>query len=235
MTSKLKNIQFFTALNVDAMFFHSAVNNLTDATKHKAVADAANEELNSIPWLDDYEVWDLGDEIDVSFSKEEIKYVEDLKDKAKEAFSRVLQSTATTHMFCVAALEAHINKIASSYIKAKMFDHYEKLSIEGKWLLLPQLLGKRGFEPGHQPFQDFSHLIKTRNVLVHYKGKKIPGFYADSTDLYKPLGLTVEEAHTSVEATKKMIVRLAEIMELAPPKWIQDTAAEYLNVEVIWE
>jgi len=217
------------------MFFHSAANNLNDAIKNKAVADAANKELNSIPWLDDYEAWDLGDEIDVSFSNEQVTLVEDLKSTAKEASSRSLQAAATTHMFCIAALEAHINKIASSCMKSKMFDHYEKLPIEGKWLLLPQLLGKTGFDPGQQPFQDFSHLIKIRNALVHYKGKKVAGFYADSADLYKPLGLTVEEATTSVEATKKMIIKLAEIMAHDAPNWIQDTAAEYLNVEVVWE
>lgn len=235
MPATENKIQFFSTLSVDAMFFHSAVNNLAEATKNKAEADSANEELRSLPWLNEYEAWDSGDEIDISFSDEQATYVEDLKVKAKETSSRFLQATAATHMFCVAALEAHINKIASSTMKSRIFDQYEKLSIEGKWLLLPQLLGKAGFDPGHQPFQNFSRLIKTRNVLVHYKGKKIPGFFADSTDLYKPLGLTVEEANISVEATKQMILKLAEIMEHIPPKWIQSTAAEYLNMEVVWE
>jgi len=233
----MKKIHFFSVLDVDAMFYQSAVNSLAEAKKNKNDAEIHENQLVELPWWDQYVAWDSGDEIDVGLSKEQIEIIEGIQEKARVASSRFLQATATTHIFCVAALEAHINKIASSFIKPKMFDHYEKLSIEGKWLFLPRFLGgdRDGFDPGHQPYQDFSQLIKFRNALVHYKGKKIPYFISDSTAIYKPLGLTLEEASKSVDATKKMILKLAEIMQKDPPKWIKDTASEYLKVHVVLE
>ena len=219
-------------LDVDAMFFHSAVNSLTEAESQKTVAEDMKSKLLSIPYLREYETWDLDDEIDVRFSKEEVDLVEDLKAKARISSSKFLQAAATTHIFCVAALEAHVNKTASKLLESKTFEHFEKLSIEGKWMILPQLLGKERLKTGHQPFQDFAALIKIRNKLVHYKGKKIPYFAADPGDVYGPLGLSVEAAAKSLEATKNMIRVQAEILGREIPKWIEDNISDYLNVEI---
>lgn len=229
----MSKIKFFSVLDVDAMYFHSAVNNLSIAIDNKKIADAKNAELESIPWLNDYEAWDLGDEIDISFSNEESDYVEGLKAEAKAASGLFLQTAAATHIFCVAALEAHINKTAKKYIKAKKFEHFEKLSIEGKWLFLPQLLGKNDFDPGNQPFQGFSKLIQIRNKLVHHKGNKVTySLTRGPIGLYESLGLSVEEASKSVESTKKMIENISELLGHEKPTWTKSTSYEYLRLEV---
>lgn len=225
-------IQAFSILDVDAMFFHSALNNLGIAKKNKITNDAITKELESITWLRDYEMWDLGDEIDISFEKEQVDYVKGLKSEKNTASGNFLQSAASVHIFCVAALEAYINKIAQQLIKGKHFQHFEKLPIEGKWLFLPQLLGKPSFDPGEQPFQNFSKLIKLRNKLVHHKGKKIPvNFPHDSIEAYESLALSVGEIEKSVDSTIKMIKKLSELFNNETPNWIEDTNHKYLRME----
>ncbi len=236
MVTTVKSIEFLSSLDIDAMFFHSACNNLDRALQEKALVDNATKELGSLSWLRDYEAWDLGDEIDVSFSNEEVEYVEGLKDKATRCSGLFLQAAAATHMFCIAALEAHINKKAELLLNGKSIDHFGKLSVEGKWLFLPRLLQKTGFVPGNQPFQRFSKIIRFRNALVHYKDKLTPyDLQSGPIGLYETLGLTVEEARNSVEATRQMIARYAEMIGEEHPKWLKDSASDYLRVEVRYE
>ncbi len=227
-------IQFLSSLDIAAMFYHAAINNLEQAISSKEIADAADKELDSISWRNGYEMYDLGDEIDVSFSNEQITYIEGLKDKVKSSHSLFLQATATVQIFCVASLESHINKTGVLSLHGKLLDQFEKLSLEGKWLFLPRLLDKKSFDPGLQPFQDFTLLIKVRNALVHYKGKKIPyNLESNLIDLYKPLGLTIEDAQRSIETTKKMILKLSEILSVKHPSWIAGIASDYLQIETV--
>jgi len=236
MATIINKIQTLSSLNIDAMFFHSAVNNLSIAKENQILANEAKVELMSIEWLEDYEAWELGDEIDVSFSDEDMDYVEGLKDKDRDTYSIFLQAVATTHIFCVAALEAHINKQSEKLFNGKLLDHFEKLPLEGKWLFLPQLMHLNSFTPGKQPFQNFSKLIKTRNILVHYKGKPIPYDYSkDAVEHYKSLGLTISAAEESITTTVGMVSKLAEILGNEPPKWLKSTASEYLDIETTYK
>ncbi len=53
----------------------------------------------------------------------------------------------------------------------------------------------------------------------------------DAIDVYKPLGLTSEETKKSIETTKAMILKLADILSDKHPKWIEDSASDYLQIE----
>lgn len=236
MVKSYKNIQQFSALNIDAMFFNLATNNLSHAINNENIVHETKTELASIKWLDDYKAWNLGDEIDVCFTDDEIAYVEELEERHNSAFSIFLQSIAATHIFCAAALEAYINKKSAIFLNGKLLDNFDKLSLEGKWLFLPNLFSQTSFNPGEQPFQGFSHLIKIRNKLVHYKEIKVPYSYNEkSTKLYDQLGLSLKDANNSLEATKGMISKLAEIQKTPSPAWINTTPSSYLKLIMTWE
>src|SRR5262245_40026376 len=48
-----------------------------------------------------------------------------------------LEALATTHVLCAAALESHVNLRAHALLAGKQLDHFERISLEGKWLFLP--------------------------------------------------------------------------------------------------
>jgi hypothetical protein len=76
------------------------------------------------------------------------------------AYGPYMQHIALTHILCATAAEAHINVVAKGRLKGKFKDNFEKISLEGKWLFLPKILGKAGFDQGAEPFQSFSKLNK---------------------------------------------------------------------------
>lgn len=147
------------------------------------------------------------------------------------AYSPLLEAAASAHILCAAALEGHINSRASELLVGKMQHKFEFLDLEFKWLLLPKLLGKEGFDVGAQPFQGFAKLIKFRNKLVHYKQREehrtengIPTSLAD-------LGLTIEDAANSVSCVRQMISALATQLGNDLPYWLHREPGENSGFE----
>jgi len=137
------------------------------------------------------------------------------------AHGPVLRAMALVHILAAGSLEAHINARAIERLSGKQFELFERFSLEAKWFTLPKLLGLTGFDVGTQPFQNFSGLVKLRNVLVHYKAKRedwappgVPTFLVD-------LGLTRAHGETSINTAKRMIGELSRQLGESEPLWLQ--------------
>ncbi|MBM9515268.1 hypothetical protein [Desulfogranum marinum] len=227
----IKEFRSFSTLDVSEMFFQSALTNCFIAIKNNENSNKKISELVSNSWLDKYEVWNCEGEIDTECSNNNVTYVEGEKNKNKEPSRIFLQATAATHIFCIAVLERYINKTAQTLLIKSKIEYFEKFSLEEKWLLLPLFLSKKGFVPDQKPFQNFSELIKIKNALVHDKGQKIPyDIKNGEVDVYKSLGLTIEDAVRSVKTTKEMIEKIAKLIEQEPPAWIKDPSHDTIEL-----
>ena len=163
-----------TTLLLDAMYYNAAKKNYKAAKAalkniEKADKDFAKLRAKEKKVLDRHN----GDSFS-AYDKLEPIYIqmEDAEYSIGAAYGPHLQHLALTHILCAAATEAHINQVAKKTLTGKFRDQFEKVSLEGKWLFLPRMTGRDCFDQGAEPFQSFSMLVKYRNELVHYKGKK---------------------------------------------------------------
>ena len=225
----LKPIEFpsmYTTLEIDAMYFYSAkvfyqkakeaISEIKDAElvndlicdKEKRILDKYNGDSER-----------AYDELEPLFPQ-----LEGAEYKIGAAYGPFIQNIVITHVLCTACAEAHINMHAKNNFHGKVFESFDKLTLEGKWLILPQLVGNSKFDPGKEPFQSFSKMIKYRNKLVHYKGikeewdlrnKGIPKFLDD-------LGITLAKAKKSIITIRKLFIAFAELIDASPPYWLRD-------------
>ncbi len=215
-----------TTLSIDAMYFHSAkgccevakVSLKAIGKARKAFADLRNEEADILDQHDgdSYKAYDDLEPIYIQMDGAEYDI--------GAAYGPYLQNIALTHILCATASEAHINLIAKGRLKGKFRDNFEKISIEGKWLFLPKILGKATFNQGSEPFQSFGKLIKYRNELVHYKGRKESWatFEEGMPKFLDKLGLSLRKARGSIWAVREMILELSKMIDEEPPYWLRE-------------
>jgi hypothetical protein len=135
----------------------------------------------------------------------------------------MIQNAASVHILCVACLEAHINMRAEATLQSKSFDEFDKLSVSGKWLFYPRLIGAGSYDPGQLPFQGLQALTVRRNALVHYKvltshlryGYAVP-------DFVERMGMRTREIEDSLKAVSGMVASLAKMERRRRPGWITD-------------
>jgi hypothetical protein len=158
------------------------------------------------------------------------------------AFGPYLQHIAITHILCTTAAEAHINMVAEEQLTGKHREHFNKIPLEGKWLFLPKILGKAGFDPGAEPFQSFSTMIKHRNMLVHYKGQREEWRWISEGEpsFLEKLGLSLREAERSLTAVKEIILALSDMIGRERPYWLRkryddlppDIVTNFFEIEI---
>lgn len=233
-----------TTLLVDAMYYHAAQENYKAAKTalkdiEKADKGFARLRAKEKQILDKHngDSFSAYDELEPIYIQ-----MEDAEYSIGIAYGPHLQYLALTHILCAAAAEAHINQIAKETLTGKCRDQFEKVSLEGKWLFLPKMIGKYCFDQGAEPFQSFSMLIKYRNELVHYKGKKEnwKGFEQGLPKFLDQLGLSLPEAARSLQTIKMMIRELSKMTRKEPPYWIRkgyaklpaDIVTNFLKIEV---
>ena len=149
-----------------------------------------------------------------------------MHNKIGEAYAPLLKDIAVVHMLSVAALEAHINSIATEKLIGQELRVFLGLNISAKWLFLPRILSCQGFSLSCQPFQRFSRLVGYRNNLIHYKGKSENWVYGEVPDFLINLGLTMEAASDSIVAVCEMIQELSVQRGLDPPYWLRPDVNE---------
>lgn len=231
MTLSEKKTKTYSTLSIDSMFFYSAKSSYQISKDNLLNLKDKDAQLNKIEHIDYYDAWNWGDDIDIDFSNETINFIESTRNQKNECFRNHLQSIASVHVFSIASLEAHINRIGSEQLKGKMFNVFERMSLEGKWLLLPKILQIGSFDVGNSPFQNFSKLIKTRNSLIHYKNKKISHNHtSDINEIYKSLGLDLVSAKISIETVENMVASLSSMLKQEKPAWIDGAPSNYLNI-----
>lgn len=129
-------------------------------------------------------------------------------------------------------LEARINLVADQRLAGKALDAFDKLSLEGKWLLLPAMLSGTALDPGKQPFQGFSELVRKRNTLVHPKGAELLRLLIKSNDPNSLLETGLKDAANALETTKAMIAELASIFSETRPAWIDGKEHKFYSLSV---
>jgi len=217
---------WFAALQIDEMYFHaaksccenasSAIVNIENAKK--TFTGLRNEEAEILERYDG-DSWKAGDELEtICIQMEGAEY------DIGAAYGPYLQSIALTHILCVTAAEAHINLIAKARLSGKIRDNFERISIEGKWLFLPKILGNTTFDQGAEPFQGFSKLIGYRNELVHYRGRKerCDSFEHGMPKFLDRLGLSLTEAWKSIDTVKGIILQMAAMINQKSPHWLRE-------------
>lgn len=215
-----------TTLLIDAMYFHSA-RGCCDVAKislkgigkaRKEFADLRNEEADILDRYDG-DSWKAYDDLEPIYIQ-----MESAEYNIGAAYGPYLQNIVLNHILCATALEAHINLIAKRRLKGKFRDNFGKISIEGKWLFLPKILGKTTFDQGAEPFQSFGKMIRYRNELVHYKGRKESwaDFEKGMPKFLDKLGLSLRKARRSIWAVREMILKLSKMIGEEPPYWLRE-------------
>lgn len=243
MTKSSSLISFSTSLLLDAMYYHAARSCYLTAKNALAGIRRTKQGFLDLRNKEDL-IKRTNENSDKSYNKLEQIYIqmESAEHNIGSSYGPYLQNIALTHILCTTAAEAHINVIARKKFKGKFMDHFERISLEGKWLFLPKIVGNSSFDPGSEQFQNFSKLIKYRNELVHYKGQKEKwdGFEYGEPQFFNKLGLTIGEARKSLKTIKIMFLEIAKMTNIDPPFWIrkgyddlpQEIATNFFSIEV---
>lgn len=235
---------WYSTLRADAMYYHAAMTSHAAARGALQGIEKAKNDFSSLRKkekriLDKHK----GDTLK-AYDELEPLYItmESAEHVIGAAYGPYLQNIAITHILCCTSAEAHINMVAKEKLKGIYRDHFEKISLEGKWLLLPKILGRSGFDQGSEPFQSFSVLVNHRNKLMHFKEQKekwkwisdgVPSFL-------EKLGLSLHAAEDSLKSVRDMILMLSEIMGWERPYWLrkgydnlpQDIVTNFFDIEI---
>ena len=215
-----------TTLLIDAMYFHAAKIAYATAKKsligigkaRKAFSDLRYEETEILDRYngDSYRAYDELEPVYIQMENAEYGI--------GAAYGPYFQNIALTHILCTTTAEAHINLIAKVHLEGKFRKIFEKISVEGKWLFLPKIIGDTTFDQGTEPFQSFSGLIKYRNELVHYKGIKESweSLEKGMPTFLDKLGLSLRRARKSIQAVRDMIQELSRMINKEPPYWLRE-------------
>lgn len=133
-------------------------------------------------------------------------------------FEPVIKHFSIAKILLAATAEAHINRIAEKGLSHGDIEEFNKLSIVGKWLLLPKLLKtKKQFEKNSNPMQGFIALIRERNKLIHYKSqpKKVGDFEIPS--FLDDYNFTPQSMEKNLHAVRDLI---REFDQPGEPRWL---------------
>lgn len=223
-------VEMTTSLMLDALYYHAATEALDRAKRHLPRIERARKRTEALQ--NRFE----------SLRRSPSKYdrleaiavqLEGAEDQLGLAYGPMLQSLATVHVLAVACLEAHVNWWARERLVGKVYESFEWLGLEAKWLFLPKLTGSGAFDPGKEPFQGFASMIKWRNALTHYKGRQETWTPPGVPSFLEHLGLTVDAGAASLAAARGMIETLCSMMgERKPPYWLTTSAPAYFPVTV---
>ena len=221
-----------TVLQIDAMHYKNAVNAVAQARQYQKQLDKPEKWLHELR-----ERWDAAELEDDEVARYDIRepiaiQLESAEYDLASAYGPILQQVAICHISCAACLEAHINTRAYHALSGKAFEHFEKLSLEGKWLFLPAILGKSMFDPGSEPFQGFAKLIRFRNSIAHYKHRWEEWKPLVMPEFLKSLGLTIEAAEGSLKATAGMLRALATDNG-DEPSWLAAETENFFDVDFV--
>ncbi len=122
-------------------------------------------------------------------------------------------------IFSALTLEALINDYAISNFSRKYFDNYlDRLSVQGKWLVIPQLVTGKAMSTDGQMFQRLTELFHLRNMLVHFKrGKKL------TKDLGEKDQMTKKHAADAIRTVREAVAQLKKLDGKIDARWLAAT------------
>jgi len=212
------------------IYFGSAVKS---ATLARQTTDMIAQQHGHLKWLDLYwesVAWDAGDEIDPD--PEELENIDEAVARLAELIGVFLQSVFATDVFAVMTLEAFVNGLASDMLGGSMLDQFDRLSLEGKWLFLPRLVGRDSFDPGREPFQGFRRLVRRRNAHVHTKKDEplhvVGGDLADEF-----LRSRLSQIDDALATVRGLITQISTLLGTELPNWVQEGELAYYHLREI--
>ena len=211
-----------TALTLDAMYYHAALKSMQRAREAEPEVQKALLDFEPLRVKSEAILQRHGGNALRAYDQLESLYIQmdGTNERIGFAYSPLLEALALTHILCAAALESHINARASELLSGKMYKKFDRIDLEFKWLLLPKLLGKAGFDLDAEPFQGFNRLIKFRNHLVHYRELHEPWADPGVPSFLEKLGLTLTDGSKSLNCVCGMVSTFAQQMGQPTPYWL---------------
>lgn len=227
-----------TTLSIDALYFHAALEAHEAALTDNKQVEAARERWTSIDerWKQiEREVDDPNAKIDLLHSLS--RQFEDADYEVGRAYGIMIEQIAIVQVLSAATLESHINLFAKDHLGSKEFAYFERLSLEAKWLFLPRMLLTPTFQVDREPFQSFSHLVKVRDKLLHFKGLKEDWVSGEPPNFLLQIGLTLAQSQEAIKTVTGMITSLALANKQEPPYWLDASIDQrnYFDVSVATE
>jgi hypothetical protein len=123
-------------------------------------------------------------------------------------------------VLCTLTLEAFINAYGRAHLAQRYFTHYlDRLSLEAKWMLIPQLTVHRDFHNEAEVLETFHSLLKMRHGLTHAQTRYGEG--AKPADM--PLSAYgLHEAQCALRAVRAMVMKLHELDERVHTQWLAE-------------
>jgi len=234
--TRAKNIkhlsQWYTSFSVDAMYFHMALENVEQAKRAKVRVDSMNKQISKLEKKEEEIIKRYNGDVFTAYSELEpiaIAIVDNLHLRLEEAYKPYLEALSLIYLLGVASLEAHINIRAENTLTGTHLEHFDKLSLEGKWLFYPKITGKSGFDPGREPFQSFSKIVKNRNKLVHYKNRQELWQSGKVPQFVDALGLNLKAVQHAVAVVKQMMLAIAKQFKENAPDWLKNKPISYFT------
>ncbi|HTI00786.1 MAG TPA: hypothetical protein VL752_07555 [Acidisoma sp.] len=126
-----------------------------------------------------------------------------------------IESAFSVILYSAMCFESAIYDHAAQYFgDSYVADHFDKLDLLSKWLVIPQLTWKRELRKGHAPYQHLATLVRARNRLVHHKSENIK---MDDNLQMERLRRRSEEFKQDVENAMKALILISLEMD-----WLSD-------------
>jgi hypothetical protein len=228
-----QDIVMKTSLRMDALYYHASCCAYKAAQRNTPAISKAQTRIQRLIDKEQKILDAHGGDLHAAVGELESIHIqmEDAEYQMGQAHGPLLQQVAAVHILSAASLEAHINAQANELLSGKLLEEFDRLSLQCKWLMLPLILGKTGFDAGTQPFQRFSKLVNRRNVLVHYKVKQEDWKSLEVPTFIEKLSLNLEAAQESLDAARAMIVTLAELLGQEKPNWFDFKTMSFFEVK----
>jgi hypothetical protein len=161
------------------------------------------------------------------------KALEEIEQETNE-FQRAVR-VGTAIVFSALTLEAFINQQFGMHPETIEVIKEEKgFQLEDKWASLPLLLGgKRPFDRGAEPFQEFSELVSLRNTIFHFNPTRPVDNGRPHKQFFSILVKDIKRAKSYFDVVEKMIRKLHELTDCKTeiPEFLG--GSEYLTT--IWQ
>jgi hypothetical protein len=161
--------------------------------------------------------------------------LDDLTDNLREfrrlepLYQPVVREYSLATVTAVAAAEAFVNEVADVLLVGQAADHFDRLTPQAKWLFLPAFIKKPClFSLDRLPLQAFSAAVRTRNALIHFRGRRATFGAAGTPRFLEMLGLQPSAVEESIRAVRELVRRfsLAWTGSLGPD-WLEPDSESF--------
>ncbi len=123
-------------------------------------------------------------------------------------------------VFSALTLEAFINFYAIEHLSKRFLErHLDRLGPASKWLIIPRLVCGKQLDTNGQAYEGLQRLFKTRNELVHYKGKITPMSQLRDRDYSY---VEEKDAEDAISTVWQAVTELSRLDTRVTSSWLED-------------